>query len=70
MGMTNSHPHWHPRCRVCGDPFTPSPAGTTVNCPAHRGRKVAAAKPKVWPAIACGRCGKVHTTLKCDGCGF
>lgn len=27
-------------------------------------------KAKSWPAIECGRCGKMHTTLKCDGCGF
>jgi hypothetical protein len=59
-------------CRVCGAPFKvrAGAAGATVNCPAHRGRKPATPKVKTWPAIECGRCGKVHTTLRCDRCGF
>lgn len=57
-------------CRVCGAAFQPSRTGATVNCPKHRGRQPAAPKAKTWPAIECGRCGKTHTTLKCDGCGF
>lgn len=59
-------------CRTCGKPFTrrAGATGWVVNCSEHRGRKAAAPKAKKWPAIECGRCGKVHTTLKCDGCGF
>ena len=63
-------PATFPRCRECGEPFKPSPGGATVHCPKHRGRKPAAPKAKTWPAIECGRCGKTHTTLRCDGCGF
>lgn len=58
-----------PTCRVCGAAFKASPAGTTVNCPAHRGT-VRKAKTKTWAPVACGRCGHVHTTLRCDRCGF
>lgn len=58
-----------PTCRVCGAAFKASPGGTTVNCPQHRGR-VAAPKAKTWTAVACGRCGHMHTTLRCDRCGF
>lgn len=62
--MTRTKP-----CRACGKPFAVSPANTTVNCPEHRGRTTTK-RAKSYTAVACGRCGHVHTTLRCDRCGF
>ena len=61
-----------PECRHCGAAFTASRTGSTVHCPAHRTveSRRAPAKPRQWPAIACSQCGHVHTTLRCDRCGF
>lgn len=60
-----------PTCRDCGASFKASPAGTTVRCPDCRAaRKGKSSGPKKFRPVACGRCGHVHTTLKCDRCGF
>jgi hypothetical protein len=68
-------PSFTKTCRHCGAPFTvrAGAAGATVHCKAHRStasRRTTKPKVKTWPAIACGRCGHVHTTLRCDACGF
>jgi hypothetical protein len=61
-----------PKCRHCGAEFTASRTGKTVHCPAHRTAESrrTPAKPKGYPAISCIKCGHVHTTLRCDRCGF
>lgn len=48
-------------CRKCGAPFAASPAGTTVHCPEHRGRRPAAAAGAGRCAIETCRCGKTVT---------
>ena len=58
----------HRACKKCGAQFKKSPSDSTVNCPDCR--EGAKQKVKSYRAIECCRCGKVHTTLKCDGCGF
>lgn len=55
-------------CRDCGQVFRRSRADTTVRCPECRHRKTA--KAAHYNAVACGRCGHVHITLRCDRCGY
>jgi hypothetical protein len=61
-----------PHCRHCGAEFTASRTGSTVHCAAHRTAESrrAAPKAKSYTPMACARCGHVHTTLRCDRCGF
>lgn len=55
-------------CSRCGKPFKRSKADYTVNCPACRSG--AQQKSKQYKPVACGQCGHVHTTIRCDRCGF
>lgn len=59
-------------CNHCGAPFKRSRGDSTVNCPAHRTAQSRRAPRGVrqYPAIPCSQCGHVHTTLRCDRCGF
>lgn len=60
-----------PRCRHCNAEFAASPSGTTVHCPSHRTAESRRTPRRTgFAAVACGRCGHVHTTLRCDRCGF
>ena len=52
-------------CRICGAPFTASPADRTVHCPAHRRRSSAVANAPASKTVIC-RCGK---TVIVDGFG-
>jgi DNA-directed RNA polymerase subunit RPC12/RpoP len=55
-------------CAKCGKPLKRSLTDYTVNCPDCRGRT---RKPTgKYSPVTCARCGHVHTTLKCDRCGF
>lgn len=76
--------HGTKSCVDCNAIFAKSKNDRTVRCPAcraqragnaghprdgftydHRGVRVDGFAP-----IACGQCGHVHTTIKCDRCGF
>ena len=59
------------RCRDCEREFKRSPADSTVRCPACRASgRAPAARAATYAPVACAMCGHVHTTLKCDRCGF
>jgi DNA-directed RNA polymerase subunit RPC12/RpoP len=56
-------------CACCGREFRRSPADATVRCPDCR-RTTRKSYAAGYRPVACGRCGHVHTTLRCDRCGF
>lgn len=56
-------------CRDCGATFQST--GYTVRClDCRHGGKATTDAPKSYKPVACGQCGHVHTTLKCDRCGY